>query len=164
MFDSAPSRRFDSRHSPGEPSSKQPAPRPRAFPLYEDCENYLRGWDAWSFAHRIHSCRRWGTRRMTEQDAGFHLHGLSIDQVRPELPLQQRIGDDFCLVRERAEKMDVLHLTLFVDDDAHGNGVEAAFGEKRIHFLHDVFVARVVLDAHWDVTAARPGKKIGLGR
>src|SRR5580704_3178311 len=52
--------------------------------------------------------------------------------------------------------MNVLNLAFFVDDDPYGDGVESALRENRILSLEDVLVARVILEAQRDVTAARP--------
>jgi len=80
---------------------------------------------------------------MSEHDAGFHLDRQSIAQVRPKPPLRQSICNGFGLVGKSTEKMNVLNLAFFINDDPHGNGVESALRENRIFSLDDVLVACV---------------------
>src|SRR5580658_5590815 len=77
-------------------------------------------------------------------------------QVRPESPLREGIRNGLCLLRKRAENVNVLHFAFFIDDDPHRNRVESAFGKDWIFSLDYVFVASVVLDAHRCFAAARP--------
>src|SRR5688572_30080693 len=71
---------------------------------------------------------RWGgcERRLSKENSGFDIHRLSIDDVRLEPPLHQGIRDRLGLIRKSAQKMNVLDLAGLIDDDADGNGIEAA--------------------------------------
>src|SRR5258707_3556768 len=86
--------------------------------------------------------------RAPKHDAGFHLNRLPVPQIRLELPLSQGIGNDFCLIGKRAEKVNVLDLASLVDNDSDRNCVEPVLGEDRINPRNHVLVAGVVLDTH----------------
>src|SRR5437899_2254635 len=121
-------------------------------------------YEASSFGCRILGCGCHRTRRMSKHDAGFHFQRLSVAQVPPEPPLGQRIRNGFCLIGKCAEKMNVLHLAFFIDNDADWNRVESPFSEQRINSFRNIFTVCVVLYANRNITAAPPRNGAGLLR
>src|SRR5580693_5098852 len=118
------------------------------------------------------SLRRWArvggrgrSQRTPKQNAGFHLHWVTVLPIRLEPPLSQSIADDSCLIRKRAEEVNVFHLALPVDDDADGNRIESVLGlgEDRINPRNHIFVACVILDADRGRASACPCRRVGLG-
>src|SRR5215470_11648549 len=54
-----------------------------------------------------------------ECQPGFHFYGLSGNGMRLECPLAERVLDALALQLRRANHMNVLHGSVFADDDAH---------------------------------------------
>src|SRR5882757_940191 len=101
---------------------------------------------------------------MSEHDAGFYFHRLSVAQVWSEAPLKQGVCNGVYLVGKGAEKMNVLYLALFINDDPNRSRIESALAKDRINSLQYVFVAHILLDAHRDFTASPPRNGTGLCR
>lgn len=108
--------------------------------------------------------RRTRVAYVTEIDSGFHLDRRSIPQVRLETPLPQGIHDALGLIGKRAQKMNMFHLPFPIDQDAHRNAIEPAFGEYRINPLQDVFIPYIVLHALRGGPSAGATHETGLGR
>lgn len=91
-----------------------------------------------------------------KHDSGFHFHGFSVAQVGLESPLFQRVCDRFGLVGKCAEKMNVLHLAIFVDDDSYGNRVKVALGEDGVDARKHILVFRIILYADGKISSPVP--------
>src|SRR5712671_3421615 len=102
--------------------------------------------------------------RASKHEAGLHFSRLSVSQIWPELPLLQGIGNDFCLIGKRAEKVNMLDLAPLIDNDSDRNCVESVLSEDRINPGNHVLVVRVVLDAHGEIFPALPCCRTGFHR
>src|SRR5258708_4967638 len=102
--------------------------------------------------------------RASKHKAGLHLSRLPVSQIWPELPLLQGIGNDFCLIGKRAEKVNVLDLAPLIDNDSDRHCVEPVLSEDRINPGNHVLVARVVLDAHGSTLPTRPRSRTRFRR
>src|SRR4029077_11409395 len=91
------------------------------------------------------------TGRIPEHDAGLNFYRLPVLLVRLELPLQQRIGNGFGLLGEGTDHMNVLYLTVPVNDDSDGNWIEFAVGNDRVNPLQNVIALGIILNADWRV-------------
>src|ERR1700678_4019684 len=96
-------------------------------------------------------CSRMG--RASKHDTGFHFNRLPVQQVPPELPLPQGIGNGPRLIGKCAEKVNVFDLALSVDDDADRNWINSMLVKYRLRPSDHVFIARVILDTHRDSTS-----------
>src|SRR5579859_3940478 len=99
-----------------------------------------------------------GKGRTPKHDAGFNFQPLSIPFVGPELPLFQGIADCFFLFRKCAQKVNVLDLALFINDQAHGDCVISALRKHGVNPLNYVFPTGIVLDAHRNIPASASGR------
>src|ERR1700733_77372 len=95
-----------------------------------------------------------GRRRMPKQNPSFHLRQLPIRAVGLESPLRQGLRNRLPLIRKCAEKVDVLHLPLFVDDDAHRHRIESAFSKYRIDAGNHILGAGEILNADRSIPPA----------
>src|SRR5882757_7612304 len=73
---------------------------------------------------------------------------MAANYERLESPLRQSIGDALRLIREGAEEMNMLNPSFRIDDDPHGNRIEARRGEDRIFSFRHCLGVRIVLDAY----------------
>ena len=50
----------------------------------------------------------------------------------------------------------MFYSAFFIDDDSDRNGIEPVLGKDRIDPRNQIFVSRIILNAHWDIAPARP--------
>ena len=102
-------------------------------------------------------------RGAAEHHAGFDFNQVSVNDVRLEAPLGQRIGDGFGLVRESTQEMNVFHATLFVDDDADRDRIELWFRKNGAHVFKKILSVSEASDANRGVASSFACAKAGLG-
>src|SRR5580692_5596743 len=97
--------------------------------------------------------RRARTRGSAEQQAGFDLDRLAVEQVGLESPLQQRLFDALRLLWKGAQEMNVLNPPFLIDHNPHGNRVESRLGENRVYAFKHSCGSREVLQAQRSAAA-----------
>jgi hypothetical protein len=64
-----------------------------------------------------------------KQDSGLHFNRLTVLLIRFELPLAQGITYRPSLIAESTEKVNVLHLAFFINDDSDRSRIKSMLRE-----------------------------------